>query len=160
MGVVIDTNIITKILTANQVLADKVWATHERTDILVPEPVHAEVKTFCVLSPDPTQAWDAFKVFKDELNARIIPCSLITWETAGERFAGYLQKRPTTQLQCAKCGTLSEFHCPQCKEPITSRQHILVDFLIGALALIDGEKELMTIDKGIFKTYFPELKLM
>ena len=160
MCVVIDTNVITKILTGNQPLAEKVWRLHGGRAIVIPEPIYAEVKTFCVLAPDPAQAWSAFNIFKEELDAKIAPCSLTVWEKAGERFAGYIQERSLTKLQYAKCGVVSEFSCPKCSEPITSRQHILVDFLVGAFALGEVEKAILTLDTGVFKTYFPELNFL
>ena len=43
---------------------------------------------------------------------------------------------------------------------LTTRQHLLTDFIIGAFAEIDPEKTLLTLDQGVFKTYFPELNLI
>ena len=54
-------------------------------------------------------------------------------------------------LQCSGCGHES-FECPSCDRPITARQHVPADFLIGAHAeTADG---LLTFDAGFFRDYF------
>jgi hypothetical protein len=63
---------------------------------------------------------------------------------ASERWIRYLKRKKVR-------------HCPSCNTPIAGRDKILTDFFIGGFALIHCDK-ILTRDRGIYKTYFNDLK--
>lgn len=69
----------------------------------------------------------------------------------------YLTRRQNG-LQCSSCGNVVQVLCPECCQPILSRQHIASDFVIGAHALFLSDR-LLTRDVGFYISYYPELKL-
>lgn len=71
---------------------------------------------------------------------------------AGEAFQRYLDRRGE-ELQCSECGTETTFECPSCGAPITARQHVPADFVIGAQAEHDADG-LVTFDRGFYRDYF------
>ena len=98
---------------------------------------------------------DAF-LTDTEVEIRDIPgrCYL----EAAERWQEYNQRRI---LICHDCGeNLGNIFCKKCGAIIKVRQHILSDFLIGAFAHGMKQKTIVTSDKGYYKTYFPELKIV
>ncbi len=160
MGIILDTNIITKILAGDTTLVDQLWTLSGDSRLLLPDPVVAEVRVFCNLTKNIPKSLKAFENLIDQLECEITPCTKQIWEYAADIFTKYLQKRDIEKLQCPKCGTETVFRCPQCRIVITSRQHILMDFVIGAFAALDKDKSICTLDNGVYKTYFPELNLV
>ncbi|NEU55746.1 type II toxin-antitoxin system VapC family toxin [Halorussus sp. MSC15.2] len=70
---------------------------------------------------------------------------------AGEAFQTYLDRRGDG-LQCGECGHQTTYECGGCGAPVTARQHVPADFLIGAHA--ETADELVTFDRGFYRDYF------
>ena len=62
-------------------------------------------------------------------------------------------------MQCSKCGAEKELICDNCNNLISSRQHIISDFIIGGHAEEKVEL-LLTRDRGFYRNYFDNLKLV
>ncbi|MDY6761755.1 MAG: PIN domain-containing protein [Candidatus Nanohaloarchaea archaeon] len=56
-------------------------------------------------------------------------------------------------VECSSCGTEQHFTCEACSEPVTWRNHMITDFLIGGHAETHADR-LITRDEGYFGTYF------
>lgn len=100
---------------------------------------------------------DTLDTFLNETGILIREADKAVYTLAAERWQEYNEKRV---LICHSCGDrLEKLTCRKCKSNIKIRQHILSDFLIGAIALRSKGGSLVTNDKGFFVTYFPELKI-
>ena len=80
-------------------------------------------------------------------------------QLAGNAWLNYSKKRTKNELICPACGGKNSVLCKKCGQQLTMRQHIISDFLIGAHAqvLSDG---LLTRDRGVYKKYFPFLRIL
>ncbi|MGR3319094.1 MAG: type II toxin-antitoxin system VapC family toxin [Candidatus Anammoxibacter sp.] len=81
--------------------------------------------------------------FLSDHNVKIMELDIESTMIASERWMRYLKKKKTR-------------YCPSCKVAITGRDYILADFLIGGFALTHCD-QILTRDRGIYKTYFADL---
>ncbi len=77
---------------------------------------------------------------------------------SGLQFKKYAGKK-SKKNQCTQCGINLMVSCPKCGKAYEPKQHILADFLIGAHA-IEFADLLLSRDRGFYKKYFPELKVI
>jgi len=119
--------------------------------IILSEPVYAELSsTFAEQS--------GLDQFLSETGIQLSPTGRKALHFAGQKWSEYAQRRPAG-LTCHRCGAAQAIECSNCASELRSRQHVLADFIIGAHALEHADR-LLTRDRGIYTTYFPELTLV
>lgn len=109
------------------------------------ETLVAPVVVFAELLPQFKGNTEQVKAFLGDHAIRIESLELDSVILAGERWMKYL-KRTTRSA------------CPHCGQPWSGKDHFLSDFSIGGFALAECDT-IITRDRGIYKRYFPELKM-
>ena len=97
------------------------------------------------------------KDFLSDTSIRLIYSDDKSLILAGEKWKAYSKNREN-KLQCPTCGKRIPVYCPECKNTISFRQHIISDFIIGAHAFVHAEL-LLSRDRGFYKTYYKDLKV-
>ncbi len=160
MSIIIDTTNLTKILAGDVTLVYKHCELNDNAQFFLPDPVVAEVRIFGNLARNISESLKTFDNLIDQLDCAIKPGTKHIWEHTSDVFAKYLKNRVIEKIHCPKCCVITAITCPHYRNNFTSRQHILMDFVIGAFAELDRDKSLCTLDSGVYKTYFPEINLM
>ena len=119
--------------------------------LIVSEAVVAEIFP---LFEEPLRIHD----FLEQTGIRLEPSSMATLSRAGTAWDRY-RNRERARLTCQVCGRNQSVRCEACGELLRLRQHLITDFLIGAHAAEQAE-QLLTRDRGYFRSYFPDLKLV
>ena len=150
----VDTNVLLDILLPDTRNVD---ASKKRMDdayadgaLIICEVVYSELAAqFCNAND--------LEAFLLNTGIRLVPSGRRSLQAAAVAWQNYTIRRDM-RLQCASCGNLQDVCCSQCGMTISSRQHIIPDFIIGAHAVTHADR-LLTRDRGFYRTYFPELIL-
>jgi predicted nucleic acid-binding protein len=119
--------------------------------LLVGEIVYAELAVHF-----PTA--EMLQQFLRETGIALVASTPAALEEAAVRWKRYLKDK-ARDIVCPKCGHPRQCSCLQCGESLEFRQRILADFIIGGQALIQADG-LLTRDRGFYRKYFKELRLM
>ena len=154
MTVAIDTNILLDILLPDLRFKDasfKLLTKYAQTDyLIISDIVYAELASqFANKS--------LLSKFLSDTNICLINTSADALWIAAKAWEKYTKEREQ-YLQCTQCGNSKLVKCCKCGAVITSRQHIIPDFLIGGHAIIEAER-LLTRDRGFYRKYFLELAI-
>lgn len=151
----VDTNVLLDILIPDESHFQKskgLLDEHvQKGQLIVCEIVYAELAS--QFSPE-----KELKEFLSDTGIRLVHSTVEILYVAGERWKVYAKNKKQA-LQCPQCGTSASITCRRCHSPITGRQHILGDFIIGAHALHHAEL-LLSRDRGFYRTYFKDLKVV
>ena len=150
----VDTNILLDILipktphgdASERALADAVRA----GAVVISEPVYAELAAYFTEQ-------EPLDNFLADTAIRLKPSGHEALFMAGKAWSKYIRRRPMP-LACPQCGAAQEVRCARCGASVQTRQHVMADFLIGAHALVHGDR-LVTRDRGYYATYFSDLTL-
>lgn len=123
----------------------------EKGQLIICEIVYSELASQFLLEKE-------LKSFLSDTGIRLIHSSEKALYMAGERWKEFTKnKKPV--LQCPRCGKETSVICPKCHTNIIYRQRVISDFIIGAHALQHAEL-LLSRDRGFYRTYFKDLKVV
>lgn len=154
MTTAVDANVLLDILLTGsefyETSKENLWRAGLQGPVILGEAVWAEIASRFEKSHEIEQ-------FLDLLGIAYWPSSLPTLHMAGKAFAAWTRTRGG--FRCSECGSAIDVNCARCGSPVTRRQYMLPDFMIGAHAQIHAGR-LLTRDRGYYRTYFPDLVLV
>ncbi len=106
------------------------------------------------LSPFFLEQVQDLNLFLSQMDIRVEICRQEDYAYAGRQWHEYRKRR---RFVCPTCGKSVQLTCRHCERPISFRQHILSDFIIGAFSQLHCDA-ILTRDYGYYRTYFPNLK--
>ncbi len=149
----VDTNVLVYILSGHQRYGkqslDLISKLRSENTLVICDIVYAELSAF-------TCDKDKLAYFFLDVDIESRPMTEKSLFLAGEKWNNYNINR---KIVCPSCNINIDIKCPQCKTKVLIKQHIIADFMIGAFSYVDCNG-LISFDRGIYKTYFPELKML
>jgi len=151
----IDTNILLDILIPDEKYAESskslLDSYIEKGRLIISEIVYAELASQFASSTEMNR-------FLSATGIRLLGSSEKALYMAGERWTRYARKKGR-EVHCPRCNKQIAIVCPYCSAAVNIRQKVLSDFIIGAHALVHADL-LLSRDRGVYKTYFGDLKVM
>lgn len=157
MIIAVDTNVLLDILLQDPAYCESSKATLtealKRGTLIISEVVYAELASQFVDEEEE----DKLEEFLEDLRIVLKPSNRDVLRAAARAWKAYTARR-REELQCPQCGHKSLVRCERCSSVVTTRQHIISDFLIGAHAQVFAGA-LLSRDRGYYRTYFRDLPL-
>ncbi len=151
----VDTNVILDVLVNDPNFKDqsleKLFKYSIDNQLVINEPVFTELLVYFPSKMELNKFLDDTKIIFNNTSEESLIAASFAWKI-------YLKTKPKN-IACPICGKKIFLNCPKCEHPISFRQHIVTDFLIGGFALSETNG-LLTRDTGYYKTYFPKLKII
>ena len=155
MTVAVDSNILFDILLSDKVFKDsslELILHYSKTDrLIISEIVYSELASqFNDITLLDSFLSDTNIILEHTTSKGLWKASKAWKEYTGNR---------DNKFQCSRCGYRQQVKCNECEEVISSRQHIISDFLIGGHA---SEKSgiLLTRDLGFYRDYFKDIQIV
>lgn len=151
----LDTNILLDILIPDEInfeRSKKLLDEHyEKGRLVICEVVYAELAAEFLDKND-------LRDFLKDTGIRLINSSEKALHIAGEKWRQYTKHRKK-EIRCPFCSNRIRVTCSECGHDIYSKQYIISDFIIGAHAIVHAEV-LLSRDRGFYKAYFKDLKVI
>jgi predicted nucleic acid-binding protein len=154
MTTAVDTNILFDLVAPDSEhyeLSSQALAERSNSEpLIISEAVYAEIAPLFSDQQDLERFLSDLTVSLERTSRRALHLAGLTWRE-------YLRRR--TGFTCRSCGRRQSVDCGNCGATISTRQHLITDFLIGAHAHVHAGR-LLTRDRGYYARYFPDLNLV
>lgn len=129
------------------ILKDEFVAYQEKlySAIVAKETLIAPTVVYAELMPQFSGDTRQIESFLKEHKVRIAPLEIDSVSIAATRWMGYLKRK-------------TKARCPNCGKSLNKKEHFLSDFYIGGFAMAKCDA-ILTRDRGIYRKYFPDLKM-